>query len=109
MNPNQVNPNQENPLAGEEEVHHIESDDSSQAEEVEVPITEFCPMLNNEQFKVPCFSSGCTNAQNNNQTYNCCQQKDLLMWMNQQPNWLGLFLHREQDQQCSTGEVCWKY
>ena len=27
----------------------------------------------------------------------------------QQPNWLGMVLHREQDQQCSTGEVCWKY
>ena len=31
------------------------------------------------------------------------------MWMNQQPNWLGLVLHREQDQQHSTGEVRWKY
>ena len=35
-------------------------------------------------------------------------RKNLLMWMNQQPNWLELVLHGEQDQQCSTGEVCWK-
>ena len=34
-------------------------------------------MHDNEQFKVPCFNSGCTNAQNNNQTYNCCQQTKL--------------------------------
>ena len=27
-------------------------------------------MHDNEQFKVPCFASGCTNTQNNNQTYN---------------------------------------
>ena len=27
----------------------------------------------------------------------------------QQPNWLELVLHREQNQWCSTGEVCWKY
>ena len=26
----------------------------------------------------------------------------------QQPNWLELVLHREQNQECSTGEVCWK-
>ena len=66
-------------------------------------------MHENEQFKVPCFASGCSNAQNNNQTYNCCQQRNLLEWMNQQPNWLELVLHGEQDQQHSTGEVCWKY
>ena len=35
--------------------------------------------------------------------------ENLLMWMNQQPNWLGLVLHGEQDHQCPTGEVCWKY
>ena len=29
--------------------------------------------------------------------------------MIQQPNWLELVLHREQNQGCSTGEVCWKY
>ena len=27
----------------------------------------------------------------------------------QQPNWLELVLHGEQNQGCSTGEVCWKY
>ena len=27
----------------------------------------------------------------------------------QQPNWLELVLHRESNQGCSTGEVCWKY
>ena len=70
--------------------------------------TEFCPMLNNEQFKVPCFNSGYTNAQNNNQTYNCCKQKSLLMWMIEQPNWLRLVLHGEQDQQDSIGQVYWK-
>ena len=26
----------------------------------------------------------------------------------QQPNWLELVRHREQNQGCSTGEVCWK-
>ena len=36
----------------------------------------------------PCFNSGCTNAQNNNQTYNCCPQKNLLiMWMIHQTGW----------------------
>ena len=34
-------------------------------------LTEICPMHDNEQFKVPCFNSGCTNSQNNNQTYKC--------------------------------------
>ena len=29
--------------------------------------------------------------------------------MNQQPNWLELVLHGEQNQGHSTGEVCWKY
>ena len=29
--------------------------------------------------------------------------------LNQQPNWLELVLHREQNQGCSTGEVYWKY
>ena len=29
--------------------------------------------------------------------------------MNQQPNWLELVLHGEQNQEHSTGEVCWKY
>ena len=38
-------------------------------------VTEICPMHHNEQFKVPCLTSGCTKAQNNNQTHNCCQQK----------------------------------
>ena len=28
--------------------------------------------------------------------------------MNQQPNWLELVLHGEQNQGHSTGEVCWK-
>ena len=65
-------------------------------------------MLDNEQFKVSCFNSGRTNALNNNQTYYCCRQKNFLTWMIQQPNWLGVFLHGEQDQQHSTGEVCWK-
>ena len=27
----------------------------------------------------------------------------------QQPNWLELVLHGEQNQGCSIGEVCWKY
>ena len=27
----------------------------------------------------------------------------------QQPNWIELVLHGEQNQQCSIGEVCWKY
>ena len=27
----------------------------------------------------------------------------------QQPNWLELVLHGEQNQGCSKGEVCWKY
>ena len=27
----------------------------------------------------------------------------------QQPNWLEQVLHAEQNQGCSTGEVCWKY
>ena len=27
----------------------------------------------------------------------------------QQPNWLELLLHGEQNQGHSTGEVCWKY
>ena len=27
----------------------------------------------------------------------------------QQPNWLELVLHREWNQGCSTGEICWKY
>ena len=36
-------------------------------------------------------------SSNNNQTYNCCQQKNLLKWMNQQPNWMELVLHGEQD------------
>ena len=36
-------------------------------------------------------------------------EKNLLMWMDEQPNWLGLVLHGEEDQQQSTGEVCWKY
>ena len=27
----------------------------------------------------------------------------------QQPNWLELVLHWEQNQEHSTGEVCWKY
>ena len=27
----------------------------------------------------------------------------------QQPNWLKLVLHRNQNQEHSTGEVCWKY
>ena len=72
-------------------------------------VTEICPMHDNEQCKVPCFNSGCTNAQNNNQTYNCCQQKNLLMWMKEQPNWLGFILPGKQDQQCSTAEVSWKY
>ena len=40
-----------------------------------VIVTEICPMHDTEQFKVPCFTSGCTKAQNNNLTYNCCQQK----------------------------------
>ena len=35
-----------------------------------VNLTEICPMHDNEQFKVPCFISGCTKAQNNNQSYN---------------------------------------
>ena len=29
--------------------------------------------------------------------------------MNQQPNWLELVLHGEQNQGHSTGKVCWKY
>ena len=29
--------------------------------------------------------------------------------MNQQPNWLELVLHGEQNQGHSTDEVCWKY
>ena len=28
--------------------------------------------------------------------------------MNQQTNWLELVLHGEQNQESSTGEVCWK-
>ena len=27
----------------------------------------------------------------------------------QQPNWLELVLHGEQNQGCSTGEACWKH
>ena len=42
------------------------------AEALSAVSTEICPMHDNEQFKAPCFSSGCTKAQNNNQTYNCC-------------------------------------
>ena len=29
--------------------------------------------------------------------------------MIQEPNWLELVLHGDQNQGCSTGEVCWKY
>ena len=29
--------------------------------------------------------------------------------LNQQPNWLELVLHKEQNQGSLTGEVCWKY
>ena len=43
------------------------------------------------------------------QTQNCCQQKTYNYSMNQQPNWLELVLHGEQNQGHSTGEVCWKY
>ena len=46
-----------------------------------------------------------------------CQQSNLkllmrktyIITMNQQPNWLELVLHREQNQGHSTGEVCWTY
>ena len=39
------------------------------------------------------------------------QQSNLksLITMNQQPNWLKLVMHGEQNQEDSTGEVCWKY
>ena len=36
-------------------------------------------------------------------------EKTYSISMNQQPNWLELVLHGEQNQGHSTGEVCWKY
>ena len=50
--------------------------------------------------------------------YVCVSQQSNLKWLMrktyknsliQQPNWLELALHGEQNQWCSTGEVCWKY
>ena len=35
-------------------------------------------------------------------------RKTYTITMIQQPNWLELVLHGEQNQGCSTGEVCWK-
>ena len=66
-------------------------------------LTESFPMLDNEQFKLLALT---LDAQTHKTTI---KLTIAVMWMIQQPKWLELVLHGKQDQQHSTGEVCWKY
>ena len=48
---------------------------------------------------------GCASQQSN---LKLLTRKTYYITMKQQPNWLELVLHREQNQEHSTGEVHWK-
>ena len=72
-------------------------------------ITEFCPMPNNEQFKLLALTLDAQTHKTTIKLTIAASRKNLLKWMIQQPNWLGLVLHGEQEQQCLTGKVYWKY
>ena len=69
-------------------------------------ITEFHPRHNNEPFNLLAFA---LDAHTHKTTIKLKIAANRKTYEMQHSNWLELILHREQDQKCSTGEICWKY
>ena len=62
--------------------------------------------MNEESSLLMLLMDGCVSQQSN---LKVLMRKTYKITMNQQPNWLELVLYGEQNQVCSTCEVCWKY
>ena len=62
--------------------------------------------MNNEISLLMLWMDLCTSQQSNMKSLT---RKTYNNSMIQEPNWLELVQHGEQNQGCSTGEVCWKF